>query len=391
MTEWVDRAPDVNVEPAEYIRLLGYPRGRVLEGRAKELADWAREWYAVNGQPWVYAREVDGFAMGSGSIHVDGAEFTSERLRQTLQKADAHSVILAAVSAGPELEEHAHQLWEQERPDEYFFLEVFGSAMVEHLVMLAGARFCAWAESQQMAVLPHYSPGYPEWDIGEQSLLLDVLTRKASLPSTIETLESGALRPKKSLLAVFGITRHAERLRRLTELVPCENCSLGGCQYRRAPYRSADAKYTVNTRALKRWAEERLSLTTREDGGIDALFRYDGTTCTNMGRPLAFHYNLRLGSREEGFPIQQQGCAPAPGDRGHSFMCEYIRDGGNLLASIDNEKPLHGRPLHEVLEWTRPASPAGCYCEPASREHKWGLVLETVHYALAHRDAQDRS
>jgi len=30
----------------------------------------------------------------------------------------------------------------------------------------------------------------------------------------------------------------------------------------------------------------------------------------------------------------------------------------------------------------RPASPAGCYCEPASRQHKWGLVLETIHYAL---------
>jgi hypothetical protein len=33
--------------------------------------------------------------------------------------------------------------------------------------------------------------------------------------------------------------------------------------------------------------------------------------------------------------------------------------------------------------WTRPASPAGCYCEPDSRLHKWGLVLETIHYALA--------
>jgi hypothetical protein len=26
---------------------------------------------------------------------------------------------------------------------------------------------------------------------------------------------------------------------------------------------------------------------------------------------------------------------------------------------------------------------AGCYCEPESRLHKWGLVLETIHYALA--------
>ena len=38
--------PEVNVLPEEYVRLLGYPRGWVLEGRARELADWARDWYA---------------------------------------------------------------------------------------------------------------------------------------------------------------------------------------------------------------------------------------------------------------------------------------------------------------------------------------------------------
>jgi hypothetical protein len=212
-------------------------------------------------------------------------------------------------------------------------------------------------------------------------------------------LDSGALSPKKSLLAAFGVTRHTDRLSRLTELVPCENCSLAGCQYRRAPFRRAqettplhpDAQYAVNTRALKRWAEERLSLTPREDGGIDAVFRYDGTTCTNMGRPLAFHYSVRLGPREEGFPIREQRCAPAPGDQGHPYMCQFIRDGGRLLTDIAEEKPLLGRPLNAVLGWSRGADPAACYCEPASREHKWALVLETVHYALAQSEQQDQS
>ena len=30
-----------------------------------------------------------------------------------------------------------------------------------------------------MAVLPHYSPGYPEWDIGQQPRLLDLIRRAA--------------------------------------------------------------------------------------------------------------------------------------------------------------------------------------------------------------------
>ena len=53
------------------------------------------------------------------------------------------------------------------------------------------------------------------------------------------------------------------------------------------------------------------------------MFRYDGTTCTNMGRPLTFHYNVKLGPRAEGYPIREQRCAPAAGDTGHELMCQY--------------------------------------------------------------------
>jgi len=146
---------------------------------------------------------------------------------------------------------------------------------------------------------------------------------------------------------------------------------------------TADANYTASVRALQRWSRERLSLTTRADGGVDALFRYEGTTCTNMGRPLQFHYHVRLGPREEGYPILAQTCQPAPGDEGHRSMCRYISDREPLMESIAAERPLYGQPLDDVIRWARPSSPAGCYCEADSRQHKWGLVLETIHYALS--------
>jgi hypothetical protein len=163
-------------------------------------------------------------------------------LQRTLQKAEAHSVLLVAASAGPEVDHEAQKLWREEKPDEYFFLEIWGSAVVEHLIAATGARLCAWAEGEHMAVLPHYSPGYSEWDIAEQPRLLQLvgMTREQAQPGRMEVLASGALRPKKSQLAVFGLTRHTERLRRLTDLVPCENCSLSSCRYRRAAYGGRD-------------------------------------------------------------------------------------------------------------------------------------------------------
>ena len=404
MIEIVDNSPDISVEPVEYVRLLGYPRGFALEGRASELAEGAREWFQRNGHPWVYARSVDALRIEDNSVVIDGVTFNSPRLRSTLYTAGARDAVLVAVSAGPELEEEAQARWRDAKPDEYFFFEVFGSAVVEYLVTMTGARLCAWADGEGAAVLPHYSPGYPDWAIDEQASLLELIRRSRPDAVRIDAMESGMLRPKKSLLAVFGVTRHIDRVRRLTELSPCENCSFIPCQYRRAPYRrsrqsvaselplkavetsaplSQDATYTVGVKALQRWRQERLSITVREDGRILALFRYDGTTCTNMGRPLQFHYHVTLGPRESGYPILEQSCAPAPDDQGYTSMCRYITDREQLMATIAIERPLHGRPLDEVIRWTRASSPAGCYCEAESRQHKWGLVLETIHYALS--------
>jgi hypothetical protein len=390
-----DSPPSVDVQPAEYVRLLGYPQGWTLEGRAQELGAWAREWYSQHGRPWTYARGVENVRIDAGAIVIDGVRFQSSRLQTTLANAGADRAFLVAVSAGPELEEEAQARWRDGKPDEYFFLEVFGSAVVEHLVTTTGARLCAWADSERSAVLPHYSPGYPDWSIDEQARLLDVIRARGGAAS-VDVLDSGMLRPKKSLLAVFGVTRHVDRVRPLSELSPCENCSFAPCQFRRAPYRrsrpaatpappvAAAAGYTVNVKALQRWSHERLTLETLEDGTVTALFRYDGTTCTNMGRPLEFHYHVRLGRREDGYPILEQSCEPSPGHQGHTAMCRYISDRDSLMTAIASERPLHGRPLGEVMCWTRPASPAGCYCEPESRQHKWGLVLETIHYALSH-------
>ena len=198
--ELAGAATEVNVLPEEYARLLGYPRGWVLEGRARELADWARAWYAKHGKPWVYARQADEFAIAGSSVCLNGVEFTSKRLQNTFEQAQAHSAILVAVGAGPEAEEEARRRWADEKPDEYFFLEMFASAVVEHLTTVTGARLCDWAEQRGMAVLPHYSPGYPEWDVAEQARLLHLMQRSCNepFPSRVEALDSGMLRPKKT-------------------------------------------------------------------------------------------------------------------------------------------------------------------------------------------------
>jgi hypothetical protein len=418
MIEWSDAKPDVNVLDTEYKRLLGFPADYTLEGRARELAEWARLWYAENGRPWIYARGVE-LKLTAGNVRVDEATFAAERLYTQLNDAQAERAALVAVSAGKECEERARQLWLEGKPDEYFFLEIFGSAAVEHLVTNTGARLCAWAERNGMAVLPHYSPGYSGWDTADQNRLFETIHAGANgLPGELGVLESGMLQPKKSLLAVFGITQQLERVRRFANLVPCANCSFSPCQYRRAPHQHApaqledvrrlqpndrngaqttirngshldqNARYSINARALGKWSQERLQLRTLAGGALEARFRYEGTTCSNLGRPLAYDYLIKLDGPENGYRIRETLCAPAPGDTGHAAMCEYINNSETLTATIARECPLVGRPLNDVLMWKRPFSPAACYCDAESRMHKWGLVLEVIHFALAKRESE---
>lgn len=421
MIEFANLPPEVDVAPAEYKRLLGYPHDFEFEDRSKELAEAARAWYAEHGRPWVYARRSDSLQLVGGQVCIDGVWFRSERLHATLEQAGADSVVLVAASAGPELELAAQQLWAEEKPDEYFFLEVFGSAVVEQLVTMKGAELCAWADSCGTAILPHYSPGYPEWDIAEQAPLLQLICQGEveRFPGELDVLDSGMLRPKKSLLAVFGVTRHRDRVARLTDLSPCESCSYLSCQYRRAEYQGAtrcfnrdeiaqtkqilsqllpaalmlkrDADYCVNRKALARWTQHRLTLTERENGTIDARFRYEGTTCSNMGRPLLFDYHVTLGPRENGYILCAMSCRPSPGDQGYQSMCRYLESPEQIMTAIELEKPLLGEPLNSVLDWHPAQSAAGCYCELGDRLHKWRLVLETIHFALVERETSSVS
>jgi hypothetical protein len=407
--QWHDSTPSVSVQESEYKRLLGFPAAYEIEGRARELADWARDWYSKNGRPWVFARNAESLAIGGEALSVNNIQFASRRLREQLAEAHASRAALVAVSAGPECETHARQLWQEDKPDEYFFLEIYGSAVVEHLVTQTGARLCAWADEHGLAVLPHYSPGYTGWEMADQVKLLALLRQAPGFPAPLDALETGMLRPKKSLLALFGLTDRLDLARNLATLIPCENCSFTPCQFRRAPFKrstpqledvrrlqptaasddahtlSQNAKYSIHPRALRKWAEQRLELKFHPDGGVDAFFRYEGTTCSNMGRPLQYDYRIRLGPPARGYPVLGAECAPAPGDVGHTFQCEYLDHPGALAKNIGAEKPLLNQPLNNVLSWPRAYSPAGCYCEAASRAHKWGLVYEVIHFALVQR------
>ncbi len=407
MLELIENNPQVDVQESEYRRLLGYPRDYEPEARSNELAAVAREWFSENGRPWFYLRQVE-LKVHEKHFSLNGTAFRLSRLQKQLRKTEAHTAFVAVVSAGRECEDEARRRWYEDKPDEYFFLESYGSAVVERLTALAANRMCQWADAQGMVALPHYSPGYSGWDIADQvSLFGTIVNNKlVDLPGPLGVLDSGMLNPRKSLITVFGITRHTDRVEIDDRMIPCENCSLPSCAFRRAPYKhtvgasvksvgqvhdpvrdesplTAAAAYSINPRTLRKWSAERLRVNRLDDDSIEAHFHYEGTTCSNMGRPLHFDYRIDLGPAAEGYVVRSVRCEPTEGDDGYKFMCSYLTSPETFPDLISAERPMVGQRLDDVLNWKRESRPAGCYCTRGSRNHKWGIVFEVLHFALA--------
>lgn len=242
--EFHDTSPAIHVQEADYLRLLGFPRGHAPEGRSRELVETTRRWFAEHGRPWMVARSAGGVDVSVNTLRMGDTVFSSPRLRARFAESEAHDAMLVAVSAGPECEEEAARCWQDGRPDEYFFLEAYGSAVVECLVALAAGRICAWADLNAIHVLPHYSPGYAGWPVSDQLALWTLIQGNDDrrLPGELSVMDSGMLRPKKSLLAVFGLTRRRLDVHAGPSLIPCATCVLPDCTFRRVPFRKSNPR-----------------------------------------------------------------------------------------------------------------------------------------------------
>ncbi len=209
--------------PAEYMRLLGYPRGWMLEGRARELADLAADWYAkqrpavglLRGRRKACRSLTDRFKSTASHSPVRGCKALCNARKRTARCWSRWARV-------PSWKQESQRRWQDEKPDEYFFLEMFGSAVVERLITITGARLCAWAEEQRNGRAAALQSG-----------LSGVGHRRAIAPARADDASAGGCRclrlwkcsnrghcaRRKSLLAVFGLTRHTERVRPLTGLV----------------------------------------------------------------------------------------------------------------------------------------------------------------------------
>jgi len=144
--------------------------------------------------------------------------------------------------------------------------------------------------------------------------------------------------------------------------------------------------YAYPQKALIRWSKENLTLEDLGSEGFLARFCYTGSTCSNMGMPLSFVFEVRLSSTEEGLRILEMECEPDPGDNGYQNMCSYLWSKEQMLHKIRTYHPLRGQPLGDSLSWNPMVILSGCFCTIKDVNHKWRIALQTIHFGIKCKD-----
>ena len=221
------------IGPGEFNRVLGMPRRRVLAGDLASRATWARAWYAAHGRPYACLRRHAITRIERDEVHLAGGRRLLGRvLADRLRRDEAHALIAMAVSAGPEAGETAAGLWQSGRPDEGYFLDRLGVAVVEQLLRSVMRDRSPRSEGPGERMTPHCSPGCGGWELEHQAAVWGLLYQADDAPP-IRLLPSGALLPTHAVLAVAGVTRR--QVRRSPQDV-CRRCDLVRCRLRRATY-----------------------------------------------------------------------------------------------------------------------------------------------------------
>jgi len=131
-----------------------------------------------------------------------GARVTSAALASSLRECLA--VQLFVVTLGPRLDERVSELFEAMDGLEGLFLDTAGWIAVQSALGAVRRRLAARGRTEGYGLTRRTGPGYLDWSIDEQPILVNALAAAEALPG-IEVLDSGAVLPEKTLTGLFGL------------------------------------------------------------------------------------------------------------------------------------------------------------------------------------------
>jgi len=222
-----DRADvDIEIDKKQVCHYIGYDDNHKLSARISSLIDdYAEHAHDLINPLYSYITKDVEWARGSIAFIEDSIIFKSQVVAQLLEHC--HQVAVFLVTIGKYLEETAHRLARDGLILNATVLDAIGSSAVEKLANFVQDRIKEAAAAQGLVISQRFSPGYCDWDIGQQRMLFWALTGNTlGIHLTGECL----MIPQKSISGIIGIGPPNGSVENYN---PCKTCEKQNCPGRR--------------------------------------------------------------------------------------------------------------------------------------------------------------
>ena len=217
---------DIEIDKKQVCHYIGYDDHHNLSARISSLIDdyAGHTHYLINPLYSYVIKDVE-WARGSIALIEDSIIFKSRVITQLLEHC--HHVAVFLVTIGKYLEETTSQLARDGLILQATVLDAIGSDAVEKVADFAQDRIKEIAEARGLVTSQRFSPGYCDWNIGQQRMLFYALTSNTlGIRLTGECL----MIPQKSISGIIGIGPSIDNVENYH---PCKTCNKQDCPGKR--------------------------------------------------------------------------------------------------------------------------------------------------------------
>lgn len=207
----------------EAVRYLGYGNHAVDEQTLALVEDSFDELDRAAERRIIY-RIFDLVRGEQGSLTLGKMNIVSENLYKNLRDCKEALLLGATLGIGVDLLLKRYSLTDMSRA---VVLQAAAAAMLEEYLDECQKKLGAELEAEGKYLRPRFSPGYGDFDIRHQDMILRMLHADKSIGLTMT--DSFMLTPTKSVTAVIGISRKKDNC----PVQGCEACGKKDCIYRR--------------------------------------------------------------------------------------------------------------------------------------------------------------
>jgi len=217
---------NIEIDKNQVCRYIGYDDNHELSARISSLIDDYAEHahYLINPLYSYIIKNVE-WARGSMTLIEDSIIFKSQVIAQLLEHCNQVAILL--VTIGKYLEETTSKLARDGLMLQATVLDAIGSDAVEKVADFVEGRIKEIAESKGLFISRRFSPGYCDWNIGQQRMIFHALIgNMVGVRLTGECL----MIPQKSISGIVGIGPSKDNVENYN---PCKFCNKQDCPGRR--------------------------------------------------------------------------------------------------------------------------------------------------------------